>query len=78
MVPFVPIIEAGETPYAMFNDLWLKHDWVMEPLEYGSIDALLPRLAGAVVKPALELRRRLLERKARRMSARSLDDYGAD
>jgi uncharacterized protein YjbI with pentapeptide repeats len=78
MVPFVPIIEAGEKPYAMFNDLWLKHDWVMEPLEYASLDALLAKLGSAVVKPALELRGKLLERKAKRISTRSLNDYGAD
>lgn len=78
MVPFVPIVERGHSPYAMFNDLWLKHDWVLEPLEYASIDALLPRLGSAVVKPALEMRERLLARKARQMSMRSLESYGTD
>lgn len=76
MVPFVPIIQAGEEPYAMFNDLWLKHDWVMEPLEYSGIDALLPKLAVAIVEPAMSLRRRLLEQRTQKMSTRSLDDYG--
>jgi hypothetical protein len=29
MVPFVPIIETGEKPWAMFQDLWIKYrDWV--------------------------------------------------
>jgi hypothetical protein len=29
MVPFVPIIEGGEEPFAMFKDLWVKHSaWV--------------------------------------------------
>jgi hypothetical protein len=33
MVPFRPIIEKGEEPFAMLRDLWIKHrDWVFEPL----------------------------------------------
>ena len=25
MIPFQPIIEAGETPFAMLQDLWINH-----------------------------------------------------
>jgi hypothetical protein len=53
MVPFVPIIKSGETPWAMFQDLWIKYrDWVLEPLYYRSIDDLIPRLGTAVAQPA--------------------------
>jgi hypothetical protein len=33
MVPFRPIIEEGEKPFAMLQDLWSKHrDWVLADL----------------------------------------------
>ena len=33
MIPFVPIIQEGEKPFAMFVDLWKKYrEWVFEPL----------------------------------------------
>ena len=79
MVPFVPIIETGEKPWAMFQDLWIKYrDWVFEPLEYRSIDDLIPRLRSAVVQPALKRRRELLARRAETMGRRSLDDFDLD
>ncbi len=79
MVPFVPVIEEGEEPWAMFQDLWVKHrEWVFEPLEYGSIDELVPKLGTAVVEPALQRRKALLARRAEEMGKRSLDDYAAD
>jgi hypothetical protein len=79
MVPFVPLIEEGEKPWAMFKDLWLKHkDWVLEPLPYPSIDDLLPKINSAVVEPALECRRLLLEAKAKTMGKRRLADYSPD
>ena len=29
MIPFLPIIEEGEKPFAMLQDLWIKYrDWV--------------------------------------------------
>jgi hypothetical protein len=70
MVPFVPIIETGEKPWAMFQDLWIKYrEWVFEPLDYGSVDDLIPRLGSAVVQPALKRRSELLARRA--------EDHGA-
>jgi hypothetical protein len=42
MVPFRPIIEEGEKPFAMLQDLWIKHrEWVFEPIHYSSLEALL-------------------------------------
>jgi hypothetical protein len=33
MIPFATIIEDGETPFAMFQDLWIKHKgWVFMPI----------------------------------------------
>jgi Pentapeptide repeats (8 copies) len=35
MVPFRPIIEEGEKPFAMLQDLWIKHrEWMFEPIHY--------------------------------------------
>lgn len=74
MVPFMPIIQAGEQPYAMFQDLWSRHDWVTAPLEYGTIEELLPVLEREVVAPALQLAQQLDARKAGRMPTRSIGD----
>jgi hypothetical protein len=53
MVPFLPIIEAGEKPFAMLQDLWIKHrDWVFEPLYYSSLDALVGALDNEIIAPA--------------------------
>jgi hypothetical protein len=42
MIPFVPIIEDGEEPFAMFQDLWVKHRaWVLDPIAYGSVEELV-------------------------------------
>jgi hypothetical protein len=33
MIPFQPIIAAGETPFAMLQDLWINNpDRVFEPI----------------------------------------------
>jgi hypothetical protein len=37
MIPFVPILEKGEEPFAMFGDLWIKYrEWVFDPIHYPS------------------------------------------
>jgi hypothetical protein len=53
MVPFRPIIEEGEKPFAMLQDLWIKHrDWVFEPIYYSSVDALIASLDEKIIQPA--------------------------
>jgi uncharacterized protein YjbI with pentapeptide repeats len=53
MVPFQPIIEEGEKPFAMLQDLWIKHrDWVFEPIYYSSLDALVAALDEKIIMPA--------------------------
>ena len=78
MIPFVPIIEEGEVPWAMFQDLWARHDWVFEPLVYSSVDELIPKLRNSVVKPALKRRKMLLTRRAEKMGTRLLDEFDLD
>jgi hypothetical protein len=53
MVPFQPIIEQGEKPFAMLQDLWIKHrDWVFEPIEYSSVDRLVETMDAEIIGPA--------------------------
>ena len=68
MVPFRPIIEEGEKPFAMLEDLWIQYrDWVFEPLYYSSLEALAAALDEKVIKPAEIRFGELLARKAERM-----------
>ena len=53
MIPFVPLLQAGEEPFAMFHDLWLKYrDWVLNPICYPSIDRLIECLDTEVIESA--------------------------
>jgi len=69
-VPFVPIIRAGERPFAMFTALQRKYPWVLPTVKYRSRAGLLRRLKKAVIEPAeraaLEIRRWKHPRKRRR------------
>jgi uncharacterized protein YjbI with pentapeptide repeats len=68
MVPFRPIIQEGEKPFAMLEDLWIQHrDWVFEPLYYSSPDALVGALDEKIIKPAKARFAELLARKAEKM-----------
>jgi uncharacterized protein YjbI with pentapeptide repeats len=52
MVPFRPIIEEGEKPFAILQDLWIKHrNWVFEPIYYSSVDALIASLDEKIKVP---------------------------
>jgi hypothetical protein len=52
-VPFRPIIEEGEKPFAMLQDLWSKHrDWGFEPIYYSSVDKLIASLDEKIIRPA--------------------------
>jgi hypothetical protein len=67
MVPFRPIIQEGEKPFAMLESLWIQHDWVFEPLYYSSLDALVGALDEKIIKPAKARFAELLARKAEKM-----------
>jgi hypothetical protein len=69
MVPFRPIIEEGEKPFAMLQDLWIKHrDWVFEPIS--SVDALVGSLDKEIIEPAEVRFKELVLRKAERMTGK--------
>jgi len=51
-IPFVPILEKGRRPYAMFVDL-LEYEWVLKPIvEFDSTSALIQELQDQIVSPA--------------------------
>jgi hypothetical protein len=53
MVPFAPILQEGEEPFAMFVDLQNKYDWVLKPvIEYPSVDRLIEVFEDEIVEPA--------------------------
>ena len=65
MIPFQPIIEAGETPFAMLQDLWINYrTGSSEPIHYSSVDALIASLDEKIIQPAEARFVELLKRKA--------------
>jgi hypothetical protein len=76
MIPFVPIIQQDEEPFAMFRDLQQKYgDWVLDVLEYDSAKGLIDVLEPAVIKPALARAEQLLQRKTEEIRKRHVSDY---
>jgi hypothetical protein len=52
MVPFRPIIQEGEKPFAMLKDLWIQNrELAFESLCYSSLDALVGVLDDKIIKP---------------------------
>jgi hypothetical protein len=52
MVPFAPILERGQAPFAMFVDLQNKYDWVLPAIVYPSVDRLIEVLEDEIIGPA--------------------------
>jgi len=53
MIPFQPIIAAGETPFAMLQDLRINYpDRVFRTIHYSSVDALIASLDEKIIQPA--------------------------
>lgn len=74
-IPFLPIIQENELPFSMFQDLKNKYDWVLDVLEYDSVDNLIEVMENAVVIPALEKADQLVIMKARSMGKRHVKSY---
>jgi hypothetical protein len=71
MVPFQPIIEQGDKPFAMLQDLWIKHrDWVFEPIEYSSVDRLVETMDAEIIGPAETRFNELVMRSAETLKVR--------
>jgi hypothetical protein len=76
MVPFVPIIEQDEQPFAMFKDLWVKYDkWVFAPISYSSVEELVQGLDKGIIEPALVRFDDLVKKKAEDLPVRRMADF---
>jgi hypothetical protein len=65
MIPFVPILEKGEEPFAMLRDLQINHpDRVFKVIRYPSVDRLVEVLDSKIIRPAQARFARLVKRKA--------------
>lgn len=74
-IPFVPIIQAREQPFAGMVDLQKKYNWVMNTLHYDSIETLLQALKPAVIDPAIEKQNELRLIKAKESKIRLAKDF---
>jgi hypothetical protein len=50
-IPFVPIIQEGERPFAMMVDLQKKYNWVLDTISYDSLDTLIEILKPHIIDP---------------------------
>jgi hypothetical protein len=71
-IPFVPIVEEGQDPFAMFIDLQNNYDWVLDVISYPSADRLIEVLETEIVRPAEVKFNELLERRARKLRVKSV------
>ena len=55
-IPFVPIIQEGEYPFAMMVDLQKKYNWVLDTISYDSLETLLEILKPHIIDPAIKKR----------------------
>jgi hypothetical protein len=79
MIPFVPIIQEDEKPFAMFQDLKQKYgEWVLDPLEYDTAQGLLDVFDEAVVAPANKMAGKLELKKAEQIRTRHVKDFKKD
>ena len=53
-IPFVPIIQEGENPFAMMVDLQKKYDWVLDTISYSSGDQLIRILKKGIIDRAMK------------------------
>ena len=71
MIPFQPIIEAGETPFAMLRDLLTSYpDRVFQPIEYPSVDRLIETMDAEIIGPAETRSDELVMRRAETLRVR--------
>jgi hypothetical protein len=52
-IPFVPIIQEGEHPFAMMVDLQNKYNWVLNTVTYDSMETLIKVLKPLIIDPAM-------------------------
>jgi len=77
-VPFVPIFQEGESPFAMMVDLQKKYNWVLDTLSYSSIETLIKALKPAIIDPAIQKHNELRLIKAWEPKIRPASDFIED
>jgi hypothetical protein len=71
MIPFQPIIEAGETPFAILQDLLTSYpDRVFQPIQYPSVDGLVETMDAEIIGPAETRFDELVMRRAETLKVR--------
>jgi hypothetical protein len=76
-IPFVPIIQDGELPFAMMVDLKKKYSWVLNTVSYDSKETLLTVLKPLIIDPAMQKRQELRLIKAQEPEVVSGKEYVA-
>lgn len=75
-IPFLPIIQKEEKPFAMFFDLQRKYHWVLDLAEYGSVSDLQEGFQKGILDRALEAEKKLAEHHRKSPADNlSFDDY---
>lgn len=74
-IPFVPIIQEGEHPFAMMADLQKKYNWVLNTVSYDSERTLMDALKPLVIDPAMQKRQELRLIKAQEPEIISARDF---
>jgi hypothetical protein len=74
-IPFVPIIQEGEQPFAMMVDLQKKYNWVLPTRSYNSKEELIKKLKKGIIEPAMKKHNELRLIKEQEPDIVSLDDF---
>jgi hypothetical protein len=74
-IPFIPILQEGEQPFAMMVNLQKKYNWVLDTLSYSSIEALTKALKPAIIDRAIQKHNELKLIKAQELKIRSAKDF---
>jgi hypothetical protein len=74
-IPFVPIIQQGEHPFSMFQDL-PKYDWMLKPVvTYPSVEVLLQHFKPAIIDRALQKHKELQRQRLEQIELLSIESF---
>jgi uncharacterized protein YjbI with pentapeptide repeats len=68
MIPLVPVLQDGETPFSMFISLQTMYNWVLPVIQYASKERLLSKFEEVIMEPALKKHAELINRRAQPLS----------
>lgn len=74
-IPFVPIIQRGEAPFSMFNDLRTKYPWMLKPVDYLSVETIPVIFEQHILNRAEQTYRALQASKSRSSDVLSFEDF---